>query len=78
MWCVVKSGDLVRIDPTFFGYDNIPPRWHDAVFVIINVRPDKSRVMVNPYTVCDVLTPDGTMYSFYDYELKDCHVDDEV
>lgn len=73
MWCVVKSGDLVRIDPTFFGYDNIPPRWHEAIFVVISVKPDAKRKMANPYIVCSVLTPEGTIYNFYDYELIDCY-----
>lgn len=73
----MKQGDLVVIDPIFFGYDNIPSRWHDSIFVVLDVKPDLKKTLINPYIVCNVLTPEGTIYSFYDYELRDCYLIDE-
>lgn len=74
----MKRGDLVIINPVFFGYDNILPKWHESIFVVLEVKPDLKRTLTNPYIVCNVLTPEGTIYNFYDYELKDCYlVDDE-
>ncbi len=62
----VEIGDLVKIEPIFFGYDNIPSRWHDAIFIVIKIRTKIS----SSYNVCSVLTPEGSIYDFYDYELS--------
>jgi len=65
----LKLGDLVRIDPMWFGYDNILPHWNDSVFVVLNVYKEEQRVADYKRMICDVLTPEGKMYQFYDYEL---------
>lgn len=67
----MKIGDLVYIDPVFFGYDNVPPEWENSLFIIINMKQDVKR-MIESYHICTVLTPQGGLYDFYDYELRDC------
>lgn len=70
----MEIGDLVKIEPIFFGYDNIPSRWHDAIFIVIKIRTKIS----SSYNICSVLTPGGSIYDFYDYELSDCYfIEDE-
>jgi hypothetical protein len=58
----MTGGDLVRIDPIWFGYDNIYPEWHGSVFVVVEVCRDVKRVLVEPHSICRVLTPDGTLF----------------
>lgn len=65
----MKSGDLVRIDPMWFGYDNILPQWNDSVFIVLEVCKDKKRVADYKHSICKVLTPEGKIYEFYNYEL---------
>lgn len=66
----MKNGNLVAINPVFFGYDNIPAKWHNSVFLILKMEADKKLAYrEKQYMICDVLTPEGTVYNFYDYEL---------
>lgn len=67
----VEIGDLVDIDPAFFGYDNIKPQWHDKLFIIVKVVfSPKMTSKGEPYVICRVLAPDNSLYDFYDYELR--------
>ena len=67
----VKTGALVDIDPVFYGYDNIEPQWHHGLFIVINVRYSRRKAADGSrYVVCSVLTPEGKLYDFYDYEIR--------
>jgi len=67
----VKIGDLVDIDPIFFGYDNIKTQWHSKLFVIVGIVPSsKKTAKGEPYIICTALAPDNSLYDFYDYELR--------
>jgi hypothetical protein len=65
----MKPGDLVMIDPMWFGYDNILPQWTDSLFIIIDVFKEKNRIVDYKRMICKVLTPECTLCEFYDYEL---------
>jgi hypothetical protein len=65
----LRPGDLVRIDPMWFGYDNILPQWNDSVFIILEVHDDSQRSSNYKPAICHVLAPEGKLYEFYDYEL---------
>lgn len=67
----IKIGDLVDIDPIFFGYDNIKPQWHNKLFVIVEIiSSSKKTAKGEPYIICRALAPDNSLYDFYDYELR--------
>lgn len=75
----MKIGDLVDIDPVFYGYDNIEPEWHHGLFMVIDVRRTKRKTVDGEsYIVCKTLTPEGRLHDFYDYEIRNVNDKNDV